>query len=91
MSSLKKVGVYTFTAQDPVLNILRIARKVSKKKDSEIAKEAGVSPSTPRNWWNGKTISPKFRTAAGVAIACGMDSIPITPASRQKFRDDWKE
>lgn len=38
-----------------------------------LAAEAGISPSTIRNWLNGRTLSPRLNTLLAVADALGYD------------------
>ena len=86
----KLLRAYVVTEQDPLIELLLFAQRQAKLKDSAITKGGGAASSTLRNWRTGKTRRCMVSTAASNAIVLGMDSLPITPAARKRFRENLR-
>lgn len=82
-----RYGTYNFTEKDPVIDILRTAKKDADITDAQIARASNVSPTTLRNWFVGKTKRPQFATVAAAAVAIGLKQLPITPEERKKLKN----
>ena len=88
--ALKPLKAYVVVDQDPLIELLCFAQRQAKMKDVAVIKGGGPSSTTLRNWRNGKTRRCMVQTAASTALVMGMDSLPITPAARKRFREDLK-
>ena len=67
-------GLYTsylFRDKDPVIDVMRGVVEDANMSYQDVRDESGVSKSTIRNWFHGKTRRPQFATVAAVAGACG--------------------
>jgi hypothetical protein len=68
--------------QDPIVDWLK--SKKGETKDGEIEDGGGPQRGTLRNWWSGKTRSPKFTTVAATCVVLGVTSIPISALAKKK-------
>lgn len=84
--SIIKYKSYSFVEKDPIIDILRTAKKDAGMSDGDIRDASSVSASTLRGWFVGKTKRPTFPTVAAAAVAMGMTTLPITPEARSKYR-----
>lgn len=64
---------YKFRAQDPVIDLFKIAKDENGDKVTHLAKESGVSASTFYNWFKGRTRKPQFATVAAAARSMGIE------------------
>lgn len=81
---------YNWKDHDPIIDVLDTARQSAKMNTAEITGKTRVAPTTLNNWWSRKTKRPQLTTCAAVAVALGMDSLPITAEARRKFREGLK-
>jgi transcriptional regulator with XRE-family HTH domain len=82
---------YNFVDKDPVIDVLRTAKREAKVNNKELSVKSNVSASTLGNWFGGKTKRPQFATVAAVAVALGMTELPLTSEGRKLLRESWKE
>ena len=61
--------------QDPIVDQLKTIFADASVTVNKAAEEAGVSPQTLSNWWNGKTRRPQFATCAAFARSRGYDFV----------------
>jgi hypothetical protein len=85
-NGLLKYTTYNFVDKDPIIDVLRTAKRDKDMTDGQISAASRVSATTLRNWFKGDTKRPQFATAAAAAVAMGMDSLPITAEARRKLR-----
>lgn len=85
-----KYTTYNWTDHDPIIDVLDAARQSAKMSTADIVGKSRVAPTTMTNWWSRKTKRPQLTTCAAVAVALGMDSLPITAEARRKFRESLK-
>lgn len=64
---------YNFSDQDPAIDHLHTIIDDAGTDIKDLAANSRVSRSTMRNWFSGKTISPRFCTISAVAGALGYD------------------
>jgi transcriptional regulator with XRE-family HTH domain len=73
MSMLKLYKSYSFRDKDPVIDKLRTIISDEGKSYTEIAVNSGVSRTTLRQWFHGKTQRPQHATVMAVARSMGYD------------------
>lgn len=78
-------NTYSFRDKDPEIDRLRTLAQKDGRKWTKIALEAGLSPSTPRNWFIGKVRRPQSAAIEAFGRACGYrrDWVKIRPDSRK--------
>lgn len=76
MTTLNIYKTYSFKTKDPVIDQLRTLTKKSKANPHAIAIKAGLSPNTPRNWFDGATRRPQSASVEAYGRALG-------------YRRDW--
>jgi hypothetical protein len=81
-----KYKAYPFVDKDPVIDVLRTAKRDKGMKDIEIENAGGPKASTCRGWFTGNTKRPQFATVAAAAIAMGLTNLPLTSEGRQKLK-----
>ena len=62
---------YPFRRRDPILESTEDMVDATGLTIAEIHRRSGVASTTMHNWFNGKTISPRFCTIAAVGSVCG--------------------
>ena len=74
MSPLNLYRSYNFVDKDPVIDLMRDIARASgggKVRYERLSAESGVSTSTLRNWFDGKTRRPQYATVAAVMGSLG--------------------
>lgn len=71
MSALNLYKSYNFIDKDPVIDVMRNCLSDQHVAYARLAHLSGVSESTLRNWFDGKTRKPQFCTVAAVMGALG--------------------
>lgn len=66
-------NTYRFRTKDPVIDKLRTIFQDGKHSYKDVAIKSGVTESTLRNWFHGKTIKPQHATVMAVARAMAHD------------------
>jgi DNA-binding phage protein len=66
-------NTYRFRDKDPVIDMLRTRFQDGKYTYVGVAADSGVTESTLRNWFGGKTRKPQFATVQAVARAMAMN------------------
>jgi DNA-binding phage protein len=61
--------------QDPIIDKIRTIFSEYGETVNHVATDAGVSPATLSNWFNGKTMKPQFATTAAVVRTMGYDFV----------------
>lgn len=90
VNGFTKYTTYNWSDHDPIIDVLDTARQSAKMTTAKITEKSRVAPTTMTNWWSRKTKRPQMSTVAAVAVALGMDNLPITAEARRKFRDTLK-
>lgn len=70
---LKLYKSYNFIDKDPVIDRVRTVVEDSKYTYARVEDLSGVTTTTLRNWFFGKTRRPQFATVAAVIRACGQE------------------
>jgi transcriptional regulator with XRE-family HTH domain len=73
ITRVKIYGSYSFIDKDPVIDALRTAIQHEKATYAQIEQKSGVTDSTLRNWFEGKTKRPQYCTVAAVWKALGYE------------------
>jgi len=71
--TLRIYKAYNFQDKDPIIDAMRTAFEDAGGSYTSI--KSGVSYSTVRNWFHGKTRRPQFATVAEFSLACGKTGI----------------
>lgn len=66
-------GTYRFKDKDPAIDRLRTVFQEKKATYDGVAHDAGLSPGTLRNWFEGGTRRPQFATLNAAARAMGYE------------------
>lgn len=90
----KKNGVnFGYTAyvfrkdeQDPIIDKIRTIFADYGETQNRVATQAGISPATLNNWFNGKTKRPQFATTAAVVRTMGFDFV-LAPMEKNSSVD----
>jgi len=74
---------YSFTDKDPIIDEIRTVVQGSGWTHKRIQEESGVTTTTLRNWFGGKTMKPQAATLNAVARALGykLGFVPYEAAS----------
>lgn len=80
---LRPYATYMFRDKDPVIDIMRTMVADAGVKHRTIRDNSGVSTTTLRNWFYGKTRRPQFATVQAVAHSLGR-SFVAQPAKARK-------
>lgn len=88
-NGIKIYPSYRHTGQDPVVRLMKTLREGSSMSDKELRQRNGLSASTAKNWFSGKTRRPQHTTLAAYAGAFGKrfvleDSNSTDPILRKK-------
>ena len=94
-NGITRYTTYNFTDHDPLIDVIDTAFQDAKRRDksitiSKVSGKSRVAPATMTNWLSRKTKRPQAATLAAVAVALGMDTLPITPEARRRFREGLK-
>lgn len=82
---MKPYASYMFRDKDPVIDIMRTMVKDAGIKHAAIRDKSGVSTTTLRGWFYGKTRRPQFATVQAVAHSLGRSFVAQpTPARKGK-------
>ena len=87
---------YNFIDKDPECDVFRTLYQKEHIKESDLAVLAGLSASTVKNMFGGKTRKPQHATFAKMAGAMGYkyglqrDDAPDYAKEIPKARDEWK-
>ena len=73
--SLKLYKSYNFRTKDPAIDLLRTAIADTGVSYARIERDSGVTTTTLRNWFHGKTRRPQHATVMAVARAIGYDFV----------------
>lgn len=71
--SLKLYKSYNFRIKDPVIDLMRTAIADTGISYRKIERDSGVTSTTLRNWFHGKTRRPQHATVMAVVRAIGYD------------------
>jgi DNA-binding phage protein len=75
MSTLKVYKSYNFVNKDPIIDEIR--GMVKGYKYSQIEEMSGVSHTTLRGWFDGKTRRPQYSTVMAVVHALGFKQVIV--------------
>jgi transcriptional regulator with XRE-family HTH domain len=90
VNGMSRYTTYYYGDHDPVLDLVDDVRKKAKLSATKIAAKTRITTGTLHNWETRKTKRPLLSTVAAVFVACGVDSIPITPEARRRFKENLK-
>lgn len=80
---LKLYKTYNFVDKDPIIDELRTVVQVQRVSYRGLCEVSGVSASTPRNWFGGKTKRPQYQTVRAIARALGYD-LTLGPSNQRE-------
>lgn len=72
-TALRLYKSYVFVEKDPIIDVMRTVVEDSKRSYQFIHDNSGVSKTTLRSWFVGKTRRPQFATVAAVVRSLGQD------------------
>lgn len=73
--TLKVYRSYNFIDKDPIIDAIRTRFSEQHAAYSDVSELSGVSNTTIRNWFHGKTRRPQFATTAAVLKSLGVRNI----------------
>ena len=77
---------YPFMDKDPIIDVLRTAKRDAEMTNRQITDGGGPTTSTLNSWFKGNTRRPQFATVAAAAVSMGLTSLPLTSDGRQKLK-----
>lgn len=89
MSALNLYRSYNFVDKDPVIDLMRDLVKGQRMGYAKLAHMSGVSESTLRNWFDGKTRRPQYATVAAVMGSLGYRQTWVYDAYASEQQASW--
>ena len=82
---MKLYRSYVFRTKDPIIDALRTALDDAGMTRAELSLGSSVAPSTIKNWFDGKTRTPKFMTMASAIRSIGADGVMFGSDGRPRI------